>query len=420
MDRPDTLAPSAEPSQPGQPEPPPAASIAPTQRLASIDAYRGLVMVLMMAEVLELGRVAAAFPDHRFWSFLSHHQEHVEWVGCSLHDLIQPSFSFLVGTSLAFSLARRTVQGQRPWRIAAHALWRSAVLVFLGIFLRSLGHERTYYTFEDTLTQIGLGYPFLFVLGLRPRREQWIAFVLILVAVWAAFALYTPPVDHDYAAVGVSADWLREHGLSGFAGRHWQKNGNLAWAFDRWFLNLFPRERPFSHNAGGYATLSFIPTLATMILGLIAGGWLREPNRDAPRRLGTLTLAGLAGLGLGWALNAAGLCPIVKRIWTPSWVLYSGGWCLLLLAAFHAVCDVAGWRRWSAPLRVVGVNSIAAYLMSWLWKDFIATNLRRHLGETAFEAFGSEYEPLVHGAAVLLVLWLILWWMDRKRIYLKI
>lgn len=396
---------------------PPAAA---SRRLASIDAYRGLVMFLMLAEVLEFGRIARSFPDSPVWGFLAYHQDHVEWVGCSLHDLIQPSFSFLVGTALAFSLAKRTALGQPAWRVTLHALWRSLVLVFLGIFLRSLGHERTNYTFEDTLTQIGLGYPFLFAVGLRPRRDQWIAFVVILVGIWAAFALYTPPADQDYAAVGVSSNWMSEHGLTGFAGQHWQKNGNLAWAFDRWFLNLFPREAPFTHNGGGYATLSFIPTLATMILGLIAGGWLREPDWSASRRLGTLALAGLAGLALGWGLGVLGVCPVVKRIWTPSWVLFSGGWCLLILAAFHAVCDVAGWRGWTYPLRVIGANSIAAYLMSWLWKGFIGANLTRHLGEAPFRAFGPAYEPLVHGAAVLLVLWTILWWMDRRRIYLKI
>jgi predicted acyltransferase len=420
MDRADAL--TSEPAAEVSAVPP--ADVAPpvfaARRLASIDAYRGLVMFLMLAEVLEFGTIARNVPDSPFWGFLAHHQDHVEWVGCSLHDLIQPSFSFLVGTALAFSLAKRAALGQSAAWLVGHALWRALVLVFLGIFLRSLGRERTNYTFEDTLTQIGLGYPFLFALGLRPRRDQWIALVLILVGIWAAFALYSPPADHDYAAVGVSADWLREHGLTGFAGQHWQKNGNLAWAFDRWFLNLFPREAPFTHNGGGYATLSFVPTLATMILGLIAGGWLREPGWTPARRLGHLVVAGLAGLALGWGLGALGVCPVVKRIWTPSWTLFSGGWCFLILAGFYAVIDAAGWRAWSGPLRVIGVNSIAAYLMSWLWKGFIGENLTRHLGEGPFRAFGEAYEPLVHGAAVLLVIWLILWWMDRKKIYLKI
>ena len=107
-----------------------------TQRLASLDAYRGFVMFLMMAEALRLCRVAAALPESGFWKFLCHHQTHVEWIGCSLHDLIQPSFSFLVGVALPFSIANRMSQGQSRGRMTAHALWRALLLILLGVFLR--------------------------------------------------------------------------------------------------------------------------------------------------------------------------------------------------------------------------------------------------------------------------------------------
>src|SRR5271169_6318350 len=122
-------------------------------RLGSMDAYRGLVMFLMMAEVLELRRVSRALPGNGFWEFLAHHQSHVEWVGCSLHDLIQPSFSFLVGVALPFSLASRTARGQTRGQMAWHALVRAFVLILLGVFLRSTDRPQTYWTFEDTLSQ---------------------------------------------------------------------------------------------------------------------------------------------------------------------------------------------------------------------------------------------------------------------------
>src|SRR5438045_1627929 len=148
----------------------------PPARVAAIDAYRGLVMFLMMAEVLHLARMAKAFPDDPVWKFLALHQTHVEWTGCSLHDLIQPSFSFLVGVALPFSLASRSARGQSLGRLTLHAAWRSIVLVLLGIFLRSVGRNETNFTFEDTLTQIGLGYFFLFLLGLVQPGWQWITF----------------------------------------------------------------------------------------------------------------------------------------------------------------------------------------------------------------------------------------------------
>lgn len=388
-------------------------------RLASLDAYRGLVMFLMMAEALHLCRVAGALNGNGFWDFLCRHQSHVEWIGCSLHDLIQPSFSFLVGVALPFSIASRRARGQSGAQMTLHAFWRALVLILLGVFLRSTGSNQTNWTFEDTLTQIGLGYGALFVLGFRPVREQWIALAVILIGYWAAFVLYPLPAsDFDYTRVGVKQEWQSQHLLTGFAA-HWNKNSNLAWAFDTWFLNLFPRANPFGFNGGGYATLSFIPTLGTMILGLVCGGVIRG-ERPAWSKVKWLATAGIISLAAGALIGGLGLCPVVKRIWTPSWTLYSGGWCFLLMAMFYAVIDVAGWKRWSFPLAVIGMNSIAAYSIAHLFDGFIYKNLKTHLGQSAFKFSGDAYEPFVHGAAVLVVYWLILYWMYRRKLFLRI
>jgi heparan-alpha-glucosaminide N-acetyltransferase len=395
----------------------PAVPTAPPQRLASLDAYRGLVMFLMMAEVVHLGRVSELLPDSGFWRFLAHHQEHVAWVGCSLHDLIQPSFSFMVGVALPFSIASRLARGHSQLMLSLHAFWRALVLIMLGIFLRSIGRPQTYFTFEDTLTQIGLGYGFLFLLGFGSARNQWAALALILVGYWAAFALYPlPGPDFDYTKVGVPKDW--PYLMTGFAA-HWNKNSNLAWAFDTWFLNLFPREQPFAYNSGGYATLSFIPTLGTMILGLLAGNVLRR--QSAPwDKVRWLVTAGAVGLGLGLLLNALGLCPSVKRIWTPSWTLFSGGWCFLLLAGFYIVVDILGHRHWAFFLIVVGMNSIAAYCMAHLFEGFVLSSLKTHIGLGFFRMFGPAYESLVSGGCVLAIFWLLLLWMYHRKLFLKI
>lgn len=387
-----------------------------TTRLASIDAYRGLVMLLIFGETLRFCDVAKATPGNAFWKFLCHHQSHVSWIGCSLHDLIQPSFSFLVGTALPLSIASRTAQGQTFGRMTLHASWRALLLVLLGVFLRSTDRSQTYWTFEDTLSQIGLGYVFLFLLGFRSMRIQWIAFALLAVGYWAAFALYPlPGPDFDYSKVMDEKNWSH---LTGFAA-HWDKNTNLAWAFDTWFLNLFPREHPFRYNGGGYATLSFIPTLATMILGLIAGEVLRR-DQSQWAKVRWFAIAGVLGLASGILLGLLGICPVVKRIWTPSWVLFSGGWCFLFLAAFYALVDVKGQRRWAFPLVVVGMNSIAAYCIDHLFNNFIQKNLFTNLGRGVFTFLGSAYQPLLHGAATILVCWLILFWMYRRKIFLRI
>jgi predicted acyltransferase len=386
-------------------------------RIAGIDAYRGLVMLLMLGEAIHLEEVAEKLPGNAFWHFMAFHQSHVEWVGCSLHDMIQPSFSFLVGVALPFSLASRSLAGQSSKQLTLHAFWRAFLLVILGIFLRSIGQSQTYFTFEDTLTQIGLGYGFLFLVGRRPIRDQWIALVTILFGYWLAFALTPlPPANFDWKSVKVPPDW--QHHVTGFAA-HWDKNTNLAMRFDQWFLNLFPREKPFIANGGGYATLSFIPTFGTMILGLLAGGKLRSEETPI-EKVRWLVKVGLICLAVGAGLGMLGICPVVKRIWTPSWTLFSGGLCFLFLAGFYGVVDMKEKRKPVFPLIVVGMNSIAAYCLSWLFASFVREALVRHFGKQTFALFGEAFQPMLLGFAELGVLWLILYWMYRRQLFLKI
>ena len=331
--------------------------------------------------------------------------------------MIQPAFSFLVGAAMAFSIVSRTSRGESWNRMLLHAMWRSAALIFLGIFLRSLNSGQTYWTFEDTLSQIGLGYTFLFLLAFTSLRVQVMAFTAILVGFWAAFVLYPlPPEGFDYTQVGVRADW--PHLYSGFLA-HFNKNSNLSWAFDVWFLNLFPRVKPFLYNGGGWSTLSFIPTLATMMLGLWVGRWLMT-SRTTTEKLKGLVIGGVALTLAGLILQWLHINPIIKRIWTSSYTLYSGGLVVLILAAFYAVIELKGWKRWVFPLLVIGANSIAVYVMSWTMESFVSSALVRHLGTAPFLVFGPPFEPVLRGFGVLLVFWLILFWMYRRRIFLRI
>ncbi len=386
-------------------------------RITSIDAFRGFVMFLMLAEVMRLPSLHRAFPESRFWSIVAYNTSHVPWQGCSLHDLIQPAFSFLVGAALPFSIASRAARGETFRRLFGHAIWRSVALILLGIFLRSLGRPQTNWTFEDTLTQIGMGYPFLFLLAFTSLRAQIVVFVTILVGFWGAFALYPlPGPDFDYTQVGVRADW--PHLYTGFLA-HFNKNSNLSWAFDVWFMNLFPRESPFRFNGGGWSTLSFIPTLATMMLGMWAGLWLKTP-RSTVEKLKGLVIGGVALTLAGLLLQWLHINPIVKRIWTSSYTLYSGGLVVLLLAGFYAIIELKGWKRWAFPLLVIGANSIAIYVMSWTIEDFISSALVRHVGAAPFAIFGDPFVPVLRGIAILLVFWGILYWMYRRKIFLRI
>ncbi len=408
-------------------------------RLASLDAYRGAIMLFMASGGLALPAVARNFPDNRTWQLLAFNTDHVPWIGCSLWDLIQPSFMFMVGVAMPYSIASRRAKGDSPTKIVAHVLYRAVFLVLLGIFLSSNGSKgSTYFTFTNVLSQIGLGYAFLYLLLGRGLRVQLAALAGILIGYWLLFFLWPLPASgFDAHAVGWKDDW---QSLGGWFA-HWDKNTNAAAAFDSWFLNLFPpaeADKPFRFNAGGYQTLNFVPSLATMLLGLMAGEMLRTP-RSKWRKLAWLVAAGAVCLVLGWAAGET-ICPIVKRIWTPSWALYSAGWTFWMLAGFFWVLDIQGWKRWAFPLIVVGMNSIAMYCMAQLIKGWTRSTLRIHLGPLAMPSLAhvvkpllgmfhvavdpvwlnNTFGPITEAGAVLLVLWLICLWMYRRGIFVRI
>ena len=385
-------------------------------RLMSLDAYRGFVMLLMISAGFGIPRIAQNFPESGVWQFLAYQTDHAAWRGCTLWDLIQPSFMFIVGVAVPYSIAARSAVARPFLRRFLSALWRSLVLIALGLFLASTGQKMTNFSFAIVLAQIGLGYPVLWLLAWTRPPTQLAATAVILIGYWAAFALHPlPPHDFNYPQVGGPADWPL---LSGFEA-HWQKNANFAASFDQWFLNLFPQQKPFVFNAGGYQTLNFIPSLATMLIGLLAGGVLRS-DRTAGAKLRWLLSVGIALLFVGWLWNISGLCPMVKRIWTPSFAIFSAGWSLLLLAAFYAVIEMRGYRRWAFPLVVAGMNSIALYCMSMLLKPFIRERLKLHIGPKVFESFGQIYAPMLEMVWILALLWLVAWWMWRRKIFLRV
>lgn len=386
------------------------------ERLVSLDAFRGTIMLLMASAGLGVSQIAQHFPDSPTWRFFGYQCDHVPWAGCSLWDLIQPAFMFMVGVALPFSIASRQARGQSFAAMLGHAVWRGILLVLLAVFLTSAWSEQTEWVFTNVLAQIGLGYPLLFLIAFTRPRTTWLIAGGLLFAYWLAFALYPlPPDGFDWSAVGGPSDW--QH-LGGFAA-HWEKNANFAAGFDVWLLNLFPRGESFVFNRGGYQTLNFIPSLATMIFGLCAGRLLRS-EIPLPIKLKRLLAAGIGGVIVGYLIGASGLCPIVKRIWTPSWAIFSAGWVTMMLAGFVAVIDWRGWRRWAFPMVVVGLNPITLYCLWQLSGGFIRGRLRTHFGQGIFSSFGEVWAPALERGSVLLVLWLIVWWMYRRKIFLRI
>jgi heparan-alpha-glucosaminide N-acetyltransferase len=415
------------------PTPPPAAPPTPT-RLLSLDAYRGFIMLLLSTSAFQIHKVAPKFPESAFWKALSWQFGHREWRGCSFWDLIQPSFMFMVGVAVPYSYAARRAKGDSDARILVHGLWRSLVLVLLGVFLSSNGSKSTQWTFVNVLSQIGLGYAFVSLFRGRPVRAQLGGLALLLAGTWLAYVLYpAPSPDYPWAAVGVTPDVERYTGLFS---AHFNKNANLGHRIDLGFLNLFPQMQTppgsktavdaFLFNAGGYPTINFIPSLATMAIGLMAGELLRGP-RSAPDKLKLLAASGVACLLIGIACDPAilpfmpsgvySLCPIVKKLWTPSFALFAGGWTLLMLAAFYAIVDIQGRRAWTFPFVVVGANSIAMYCLWQLFKGWALESVKIHAGRALYE---SAYGPVWASLTWTAVLWGICFWMYRRKIFLKV
>jgi len=388
----------------------------PSKRLLSLDTYRGMVM-LLLAFGAARGKwwktIEEAHEDSSVWSALMRQFGHVSWEGIVLWDMIQPSFMFMVGVSMAYSYVSRQRQGHSYQQMFLHVCYRAVVLVLLGVFLRSLGESQTQWRFDDVVSQIGFGYVVLFLLWGRGWRLQLGAAVAILIGYWMLFAFWPlPTADYDYAAV---------HGVKNYEGffAHWNKNANPALYFDQWFLNLFPRKAPFNANGGGYHTLNFIPSIATMIFGLMAGELLRS-DKSKGRKFLFLIVAGVIGMLLAWLLQVAGICPNVKRIWTPTFGLLSSGLCLICLAALYGIIDILKWQRWAWPAVIVGQNSTAMYCMIYLISTWIANTLLTHLGAAPFAVFGETYQPVLINLSVGICLWLICFWMYRRKIFLRI
>jgi len=394
-----------------------------TQRLLSLDVYRGIIMVALAFTGFGL---AATARNHLkqdnpspIWETVYFHSEHAEWTGGGFWDMIQPSFMFMVGAAMAFSYAKRRRLGHSYGRMLGHAVVRSVVLIILGILLAYRSDLRNW-GLMNVLTQIGLGYTFLFLLWGKPVWVQAAAAALILVGTWL---LYTATPGHGIdlergaPEIGVKREWAQEH-LTGIDPA-WHKNANVGHDVDLFVLNALPRTKEFTFNGGGYQTINFVPSLATMIFGLMCGQLLRS-GLSGGRKFLLLLLAGGVGVAAGMLLDETGVIPIVKRIWTPSWALCSTGWCCWILAALYGFIDLAGYRRWTFPLVVVGMNSIAIYAMGMLFRKPVTWPLREIFGENVFTNWAGLWGPTLECTLTGLVFWLACYAMYRAGVFLRV
>jgi predicted acyltransferase len=366
-----------------------------SERLISLDALRGFDMFWIMGgNKLIIG--LSALTGWPLFEWLAKHMEHVQWEGFQFYDLIFPLFLFIAGVSMPFSIWKRKERGDDTRQIYYHMLKRLVLLVIFGMIHNRVhwfqeGHIR----FASVLARIGFGWFFAALIVMNSRKVfHYVWLVGILLGYWAIMALIPAP---------------------GYEAGDFSLEGNLAGYIDRLLL---PGSLIWD---GGYldpeGILSTIPAVATGLLGVITGHFLRDEYKKLTKfhKGIIMALAGgvLMGLGALWGLSF----PIIKKLWTSSFVLYAGGISLILLSIFYIIIDVWGKKQWAFFFVVIGLNSILSYMMQPMLgmhciKDFIALGF--------VDLAPENLKILVDAIFYVVVCWTVLYFFYKKKIFLKV
>jgi predicted acyltransferase len=369
----------------------PVASAAPPsvkERFLSLDFFRGLTMFLLIGEsTLLYEHLRDPRLGGTILGFIGTQLDHHPWAGLRFWDLIQPFFMFIVGVALAFSVAKREERGESRRAVTKHVIIRSITLLVLGWALYCIGPGRITFRFQNVLAQLGVTYPIAYFLMRKKPRWQ---------IAWSfAFILATEVIYRTFGAPGYDQPFVPDHN------------------FGSWVDMLLGGEL----SAGHWVAFNAIPTAAHTIWGVLAGQWLM---RGGPPRKKIAWLAGLgaAGVAAGFALTA--VSPMIKRIATSSFVVASGGFCLLTLAFSYWLIDVKKWNKWAVFLNVVGMNSLFIYLFT----ESGGTKWIRSLAFPFTMAFvpwtGELAAEILASVAAWAVLWYLCWWLYKNKILIKI
>jgi predicted acyltransferase len=357
-------------------------------RLLSLDVFRGLTMFLLIAESTNLYEHLV---DPSLQGTLLHaigrQFDHHPWNGLRFWDLIQPFFMFIVGVALPFSVAKREQRGDRRASITWHAVRRAVLLLLLGWALYCIGPGRITFRFQNVLAQLSVTYLIAYLMMRRPAWAQ-VAMSLGLVFI---------------TEVAYRAFWVQ-----GFDQPFVPDRNFGAWVDLRLSGEL---------SSGHWVSFNAIPTTAHTIWGVLAGQCLRSawPHR---KKIAVLGAAGAVGLTLGFALTP--VSPIIKRICTASFVVASGGFCLLALALCYWVIDVKRLRKWAWVLTVVGMNSLFIYLFTESGGTRWIIRLVRPFTMAWSGWTGKLPAELLTSLAAWAVLWLMCYWLYRRKIVIAI
>jgi predicted acyltransferase len=375
----------------------PPVSDTPSRRVTSIDALRGFDMFWIIGGEGIFHSLHLIFP-HPTTAWISKQLTHVQWQGFHFYDLIFALFLFLAGAALPFSLSRRQERGESRGRLYVHIGKRTAVLLVLGLIYEGLlQFNFAQMRWSAVLTMIALSYfiAALIVVNTSIRTQAVIAAGLLL-GYWAALALIRVHLTKGATVVS-------------FGAGDYTLQGNLISFLDQ---VLLPGKHPYGGVTLGVGPFLAITGAANVLIGALAGHWLRS-KRSGNRIVGGLVLAGAASLGAGYIWGQ--FFPIIKLIWTSSFVLVACGWSLLLLALFYWIIDVGGYKKWAFFFIVIGMNPVTIYFLQAFVdfgriSSFFFAGVAEHAGTIG---------PLILALGVLLMKWLLLYFLHRRKIYLK-
>jgi|WetSurSiteA1Bulk_404760.scaffolds.fasta_scaffold04249_3 predicted acyltransferase len=365
------------------------------ERLVSLDTLRGFDMFWIAGGEYLLVALAA-LTGWPFMQWAAGQMEHVAWEGFRFYDMIFPLFLFIAGVSMPFSILKRKNRGESMRKIYFHLFQRLFLLILLGLIHNDLlrfDFEKQRYA--SVLGRIGIAWFLAAVIVLNTSvRGQVSWFVGILVAYYAAMKLIPVP---------------------GFGAGVLTPEGNLAAYMDRMFLPGQFCCYTFGDNEG---LLSNLPAICTALLGTFAGHLLISDNKRLTglKKGLILLLAGIVSLALGklWSLSF----PIIKNLWTSSFVLFAGGWSLILLALFYLVIDVWGFKKWTLPFVVIGLNSITIYMLNGDIIDF--EKMGRFFFSGLASLFSEAAQPVIIVSGAILCMWTFLYILYKNKIFLKV
>jgi len=368
-----------------------------TERLVSLDVFRGITIA---------GMILVNNPgswEHIYWPL-----EHAQWHGWTPTDLVFPFFLFIVGVAITLAFASRVESGRSTRDLYVKVIRRTLIIFAIGLFLNGF----PYFNFAElripgVLQRIAICYFLASIIFLNTKvRTQVAITIALLVVYWLLVKLVPAP---------------------GFAAGDLTKEGSLPSFVDRVVFGKHVWAQAKVYDPEGL--LSTVPALATTLMGVLAGHWLRT-SKSAYEKVAGLFVVGALCTAVGWAWNA--FFPINKALWTSSYVLFTGGLALQFLAICYWVIDIKGYRKWAKPFEVFGVNALALYIGAGLMADLLgvikltgADGSKVPLGfwiyDNVFTPLASPINASLAFAICFVLVWLALMWiLYRRKIFIKV